>query len=72
MNALAGLIRAPTSASGDASAGASDEDTFKLNLFGDPAGGSASGAAAQAAAAAAARAFWSSAAMRGLGTKPPA
>jgi hypothetical protein len=43
MNALAGLIRAPTSASGDASAGASDEDTFKLNLFGDPAGGSASG-----------------------------
>jgi hypothetical protein len=43
MNALAGLIRAPTSASGGASAGASDEDTFKLNLFGDPAGGSASG-----------------------------
>ena len=43
MNALAGLIRAPTSAIGDASAGASDEDTFKLNLFGDPAGGSASG-----------------------------
>jgi hypothetical protein len=43
MNALAGLIRAPTSASGHTSAGASDEDTFKLNLFGDPAGGSASG-----------------------------
>ena len=42
MNALAGLIRAPTSASGDASAGASDEDTFKLNLFGEVAGGSAS------------------------------
>ena len=41
MNALAGLIRAPTSASGGASAGPSDDDTFKLNLFGDPAGGAA-------------------------------
>lgn len=42
MNALAGLIRAPNGASGGASAGPSDEDTFKLNLFGDVAGGVAS------------------------------
>ena len=42
MNALAGLIRAPISARGGASAGPSEEDTFKLNLFGDLAGGGAS------------------------------
>jgi hypothetical protein len=42
MNALAGLIRAPIKERGGASAGPSEEDTFKLNLFGDLAGGGAS------------------------------
>ena len=42
MNALAGLIRAPMKTRGGASAGPSEEDTFKLNLFGDLAGGGAS------------------------------
>jgi hypothetical protein len=42
MNALAGLIRAPIKTRGGASAGPSEEDTFKLNLFGDLAGGGTS------------------------------